>query len=222
MKRKYLAFVCFIAVIMALLTIPGAAAETPEEENLTEADVIVDETNWDDFFARIFEFSGDHRSEIIDIAGSAALLLLAAILEKRRKKDSDDAKEKLNSTVVSSSNTETSQVSVVDAMNRMITGYNGMRDTYEKYEGVEDDRNRLVGAVLVQNTALLEILSSVYLNNKNLPQGVKDLVTLRYANAQKALGDDKMLLAIVNAVRETVNHEDVPTEETEETEELEV
>lgn len=222
MKRKYLAFVCCIGLILALLAIPCAAAETPGEENLTEADVSVEETNWDDFFARIFEFSGDHRSEIINIVGSVVLALIAAVFENRRKKDSDDAKEKLNSVVGSSSNTETSQVSVVDAMNKMITGYNGMRDSYEKYEGVEDDRNRLIGAVLVQNTALLEILSSVYLNNKNLPQGVKDLVTLRYANAQKALGDDEMLLAIVNAVRETVNHEDVPTEETEETEELEV
>ena len=105
-----------------------------------------------------------------------------------------------------------------EVVNGMIDGYNNMRNSYEKYEHTEDDRNRLVGAVMVQNTALLEILTTVYVNSKNLPQGVKDLINLKYANCQKALGDDEMLRAIVEAVREKVGTKMDAQEETGSTE----
>ena len=101
--------------------------------------------------------------------------------------------------------TASSQVSVVSAMNGLIGGYNQMYESYEKYGQTEEDRNKLIGAVMVQNTAILEILSTVYVNSKNMPQGVKDLVNLKYANCLKAIGDDETLLAIVSAVREKVS-----------------
>ena len=87
----------------------------------------------------------------------------------------------------------------------MLQGYTGMKEAYEKYESVEDDRNRLIGAVMVQNTVILEILYAVFVHNKNLPQGVKDLVVLQYANGQKSLGDDEVLRAIVESVRQKIN-----------------
>ena len=80
-----------------------------------------------------------------------------------------------------------------------------MREAYEKYEAVEDDRNRLVGACLVTNTALLEILSRVYVHNKNMPQGVKDVVMLIYTNAQKALSDDEVLRDVVESVKTKIS-----------------
>jgi hypothetical protein len=62
----------------------------------------------------------------------------------------------------------------------------------------------VVGAVLATNTAILEILTMVYTNSKNLPQGVKDLVNLKYANCLKTLDDDEKVKAIVTAVRENI------------------
>jgi len=80
-----------------------------------------------------------------------------------------------------------------------------MKEAYEKYETVEDDRNRLVAAVMAQNTALLDMLRTVYANSKNLPQGVKDTVMLEYANARKMLSDDEALRAVIDSVHEKIN-----------------
>lgn len=192
-----------------------------EEEVTEEADESKDST-WDDLFSRVFEFSAKYRLELLELTGSSVIVLVASLLEKRRKKDADDTMKDIGIVKGASTNTERSQGAVVDVINSMITGYNKMRDSYEKYEGVEDDRNRLLGAVFVQNTAVLEILMSVYVNNKNLPQGVKDLVTLRYTNAQKALGNDDLLMSVVAAVREKINAEETPVDQTEEDEENEV
>lgn len=159
-----------------------------------------------DIFTRLYEFAMSYRQELVAVAGSAVVVAIETIYERRNKKRSDDTKADVAVIKKDSSGTALGQTSMIDAVNLMIGGYNSMRDSYEKYEGVEDDRNRLIGAVMVQNTALLEILMAVYVNNKNLPQGVKDLVTLRYTNAQKALGDDQKLMAIVAAVRDQINN----------------
>lgn len=84
-------------------------------------------------------------------------------------------------------------------------GYAELHAAYEKYGETENDRNRVTGAVLAQSAAVLEILQLVYANSGKLPQGVKDLINLKYANTLKTIGDDKQLLAIVAAVRDNIN-----------------
>ena len=79
-----------------------------------------------------------------------------------------------------------------------------MKESYDQHGALEGERNRVVGAVLATNSAILEILTTVYVNSKNLPQGVKDLVNLKYANCLKTLEDDKQLMAIVEAVRNNI------------------
>jgi hypothetical protein len=73
---------------------------------------------------------------------------------------------------------------------------------------------------MVQNAAILEMLATVYVHNRNVPQGVKDLVTLRYANVEKILSNDDLLRSIVESVRDKINTQDIeqteePTENTE-------
>jgi hypothetical protein len=72
------------------------------------------------------------------------------------------------------------------------------------YGLTEDDRNRVVGALVAQNTAILEILTTITVNNKNTPQGVKDITMLAYANCLKTLDDDEKLKAIVTSVRDSI------------------
>ena len=84
-------------------------------------------------------------------------------------------------------------------------GYGELRASYEKYGETENDRNRVTGAVLAQSSAILEILQLVYANSKNMPQGIKDLVNLKYANTLKTIEDDEKLLAIVEAVRTNIS-----------------
>lgn len=58
--------------------------------------------------------------------------------------------------------------------------------------------------MVTQSYAILEILHTVYANSKNIPQGVKDLINLKYANCLKQLSDDKELLAIADSVRNII------------------
>jgi len=50
--------------------------------------------------------------------------------------------------------------------------------------------------MVVQTRAVLDILATVYANSKNLPQGVKDLVNLKYADVLKTTSDDEKLLSV--------------------------
>lgn len=162
-------------------------------------------------FTRIWEFVTTYSGETLSVVGSVILLILNLILKHAGSKTSKDTKKALETIKGEVEETLGGQNSVVDVVNNMIDGYNGlskrydaMKESYDLYGQTEDERNRVVGAVLATNTAILEILTTVYVNSKNLPQGVKDIVNLKYANCLKTLDDDKQLKAIVEAVRNNI------------------
>lgn len=241
MKKKILLiFACVICVaLLCASPLTCFAAEVSETENPTEelpvaettenteniaesapSETVSQSTASYTLFTRIWEYCVDNKTEMLGLAGDAVIFILAIFVKLRNDKRTKDIASDLKIVKGDAAGTASSQTSVVDVVNNMIVGYNGMRESYEKYENTETDRNRLVGAVMVQNTALLEILTTVYVNSKNLPQGVKDLINLKYANCQKALGDDKLLCAIVESVREKVGtNMEADKEETEATEE---
>lgn len=221
MKKILITFFCIISIIQATCFISfaeeiGAAGstETPQEaetlviDEPVGADEVVSPPEQSEpqhtVFTRVYEYCTNHKTELLGLVGDAAIFVLAIFVKLFVDKKIKSIIYDLSVVKGDASETATAQTSVVSSVNGMIDGYNQMRASYEKYESVEDDRNRLVGAVMVQNTALLEILTTVYVNNKNLPQGVKDIVNLKYANAQKAIGNDDTLRAIVESVREKI------------------
>lgn len=224
-KRILLILACTISVIMlcasplTCFAAEATDAEAPTDEIVTEGSAEIEDAPVDapaetpapststaphTIFTRVWEYCVANKTEVLGLAGDAVIFILAIFVKLRNDKRTKHIESDLQIVKGDASGTASSQTSVVSAVNNMIIGYNGMRESYEKYENTETDRNRLVGAVMVQNTALLEILTTVYVNSKNLPQGVKDLINLKYANCQKALGDDKLLCAIVESVREKV------------------
>ena len=169
------------------------------------------ESTYHTLFTRVWEFVSTYSGETLSVIGSIVLLILNLILKHSSSKMSKETKEKLENIKGEVEETLGSQTSVVKVVNDMIDGYNGlsnnykdMKEAYDQYGAMEGERNRVVGAVLATNAAILEILTTVYVNSKNLPQGVKDLVNLKYANCLKTLEDDKQLMAIVEAVRNNI------------------
>lgn len=192
---------------------PGETVDPGTEDSLEGKPIAPDDTadlgketiDTYTLFGRLWEFVEENSSEVMSFISAAAILIYNAFANAKSNKEGRLIKDNLLSIKTSSTRTANSQSSVIDVVNTMADGYNEMRDYYEKMRGTEDDRNRLIGAVAVQNTAILEMLSSVYVHNKNLPQGVKDLVVLKYANCMKTLNDDEVLKEVTESVREIIN-----------------
>ena len=143
------------------------------------------------FFDNVYVFAIQHRNTILEIVTLGFLLLL----RHKTNKVSNDIRD----TRVGNASVIDSQGGVVGAVNTMIEGYNGFKSDFEKLKNDEAKRDNQLAAVVVTNTAILEIMSRVFPNSKQLPQGVKDVVNITYANAIKAVNDDVQLSALVAA-----------------------
>ena len=198
MKKVITFIMLFVALFLVISPVTAFAAEFGGE-------VAAGESSYHDIFTRIYEFVEVNKTEVISAFGSGILLVFNMITKSSNNKKNKELNDALKIIGGDAAGTAKSQTSVIGAVNTMAQGYNEMRAAYEKYEAVEDDRNKLVGACLVTNTALLEMLNTVYVHNKNLPQGVKDLIVLQYVNCQKALGDDELFKKVVDSVRAQIN-----------------
>jgi hypothetical protein len=166
------------------------------------------------FIGRVMEFCTAYRVELISLAGFFGLLAATFYNAYTQKNNGSSVLAGVTAIHGSTSDVAAAQNGVVGAVNEMIGAYNTMRTSYDKYESAEDDRNKLVGAMVVQSAAILEILTAVYSNSKNLPQGVKDIVNLKYAKCLATLQNDDKLRAFVESVRDVVkNEEAAPVEE---------
>lgn len=195
--KKYIFVFLIVAVLVCSLPISIYAEN--EGINVSTVDTVGADAEHD-LFSRVWEYFNDNTNEVLTVAGNMIIVAFGIFTKLRNDKKTTAISEDVKAVKKSSS----AQTAVVGVVNQMVDGYKGMKESYEKYQTAEDDRNKLIGAVMVQNTALLEILNTVYVNNKNLPQGVKDLVNLKYANCLKALENDEVLSAIVESVREKV------------------
>lgn len=185
--------------------------ETVSEETVAEESLPEEIETEHDVFTRLWEYFNEYKTEILGALGDIAIFILAWLIKIRSDK-----------TKASTMATNKSQTAVVGVINEMVDGYNSLKASYDKYGMTEDDRNRVVGALVAQNAAILETLVTMCANNKNLPQGVKDLVMLKYANCLKMLDDDEQLKAIVTAVRDNIGTSKSVEEVTEDAEESEV
>ncbi|MBR3806664.1 MAG: hypothetical protein IKJ13_07545 [Clostridia bacterium] len=206
--KKVITFIISLTLVFMLITpIVSCAAEVvsvASEEGST----------YHDIFTRVYEWVKVNKSDVISSAGSLAVIIFGAIAKKANSKKNEELKGMISEVGADASGTAKNQKSLIDSYNVMAAGYNEMRAAYEKNGSVEDDRNRLVGACLVAVTALLEMNSTVFVHNKNIPQGVKDLVVQEYANTKKALSDDQLLRAVVESVREKITFtEEAPEDE---------
>jgi hypothetical protein len=200
--KKLILFFITIVIMLSLCTSVCFAADDaipqPQESDTVESEVVYEDTAETNetllmLLQRIEEYVETYNGEILGVLGDGIILIVALLIKSRAAFIKKEATK-----------TNESQNSVVDVVNNMVDGYNALKESYDTYGETENDRNRVVGAVLATNTAILEILTMVYTNSKNLPQGVKDLVNLKYANCLKTLDDDEKVKAIVTAVRENI------------------
>ncbi|MBR2474728.1 MAG: hypothetical protein IKB51_06875 [Clostridia bacterium] len=146
-------------------------------------------------FSRLWEYVVKNKDTVLEIAFSAVMFILLWIIKKK----TNNLKTDVTSASANSISVADSQSGVVGVVNTMIDGYNAFKSDFEKVKQSDTERDKQLAAVMVTNTAILEILSRVYPNSKNLPQGVKDVVNMTYANAMNAISNDEQLAALVTA-----------------------
>ena len=145
-------------------------------------------------FATVFtseggkEFFYKYRAEIFSATGSGILFVFGLAM-------------KVNDAITNkhlSQNVAQTRDPVVDATNKMIDGYNEMKQGYDVMKST-------LAVVVAQNAFVVEALQTVYANSKNLPQGIKDVINLKYAKCLKAVGDDKTLNGLFEAVKKELD-----------------
>lgn len=162
------------------------------EEDISEAPPTSETPN---VFSRLWEYVVKNKDTVLEIAFSAVMFILLWIIKKK----TNNLKTDVTSASANSISVADSQSGVVGVVNTMIDGYNAFKNDFEKVKQSDTERDKQLAAVMVTNTAILEILSRVYPNSKNLPQGVKDVVNMTYANAMNAISNDEQLAALVTA-----------------------
>ena len=178
--------------------LPGnVTGETQGESVDTSVD---EETVVHTLFSRIWEFINTYRAESVTGGSSIILLVVSLMIKGSQMKAAKKAAQMHEGQTLMTGAVN----GMIDGYNELRAGYSSMMESYNAYGKTEDERNRIAGANLAVNIATLEILVLVYQNSKNLPQGVKDLVNIKYANCLKSLEDDKQLIAIVEAVRSNI------------------
>lgn len=220
MKKIYSTIVALVMVLTLCIGIGATevtdtdfeAAEIVTEEITEAVDEVVAESTTEELteeeyhtlFTRLWEYCMTYKTEIVGVVGDIAIFVLALFIKLRNDKRTANIAQGIISIKGDTTDTTKAQTSVVGVVNEMVDGYNALKQSYDKYGETEDDRNRVVGTLVAQNAAMLEILTTITVNNKNLPQGIKDIVMLKYANCLKALDDDEKLKAVVTSVRESI------------------
>lgn len=190
---------------VAETAVPGEE-ETTEDKTFTE-DMSAGELA-KNFFIRIWEWVVDNRLMIASVVLDGVIIGILYIVKKSKTKMDD----KIVSTLVdiktdaNTASTETvkTDTNVTAAVNGLIDGYNEMSAKYTEQEGLQSDRDKLVASVLETNMAILGILQTVYANNRNIPQGTKDLINYKYAKCLSTLESKEELKAIAELVKTTV------------------
>lgn len=169
----------------------GEAITPPETEEPTE-----DEN--DTLLARVWEFVQGYDGEII-----GALSFVAAFVGAYLTKNGKGLLVSGMKSVVKGQNVVTESNAEVAASQKDIAEKQERLDNNVATMAQELAENRkLIAALLVEVMGLIEIQHIQTLNNANVPQAFKDLVTSKYARCLSTVNDDEELKATYDEMRE--------------------
>lgn len=193
------ALAVIICVIICVFAI-GAPYIANAEEATDGTDIVQEEsaepTEAPTFFDRIWEWVTVNATEILTVGGD--IVLIACLIAQRVKQKKKLVELGANIITVKDdvASTMSSQKSVVNVTNELIEGYNKFEKAINNFDETENERYKTMLAAFAYSKAILEVLTTVYANSKNIPQGVKDLVNLKYADVLKLVGDEDKLKEI--------------------------
>ena len=199
--KKVLAFsallsICFLFVALLFscgMGVKTASAEQAENEATVEVveeieqnkEVVEPEKTEHTFSTRVTEWFSNNFLEFmqsVDLLAVAGGIVAIIIDKKTNKKFNEETKTTIKENTTEMQRNTASNDEVLKVANKLI-------DATNELTVGEEVRDENIRQVLLLNKAVLEILVTVYVNNKNIPQAVKDLVNLKYVTAIKDSND---------------------------------
>lgn len=182
MKKRLFLLAIVIAVALSVLTLPCLVVGAEEVEqsivpSVAVSSVVDDSTPSPTLISRFTEWVNSHWAEAVaSLSGALTVLFYSVALPYLRGKLKKVAGREDLGTMVDAIN------SLIDTLNKIEEAHNKKND--EQDEALSQAKAEL-DKVKVECEATLNILQTVYANSKNVPQGVKDIINLKYANAIK-------------------------------------
>jgi len=205
-KKTFIIFILAMVVFGIMATV----------RILVPNEYIYDNPDNPTLLGRVVEFLTVHKAGIVSILNGALVALATAYIRvktdgiaKKIEDDTSSLKNDTSSTLLGQNAVTNVINELIDASNLMGKRYDAMSKDYQEYGSLENDRNLMSGAVLTTNLAILKMLATVYANSKNLPQGVKDLVTMDYAKCLAVLDDDASVSELIKLVKKNIGGEEI-------------
>lgn len=198
-----IAFVCMTAF--------ANEASTQDTVEVESGDVNSETT----LFQRVWEFVVSNKTEILQGALYIVSVVFGTFLYKKSNNNSIKLIGGVNNLVNATDANEKTNRAYIEAIN--ITGDN-VSELYELCNAkfnelaaeLKQDSKLLIDGV-TEIMTVLEILMAVYPNAKNLPQGVKDLIALKYAKCKELVGSDERMSSVLNVIHGIINGVDEKT-----------
>lgn len=171
--------VCFFCSVSANKAYAAETQTATESAALEQVDEQPTQDNT--FFGQIFAWC---KENIVPLLSATNLGTIFAVIVSLRKEIKDNKRHKSDIQAETAANTE-SNAEVIKAANTLIEKYNDFEIYVKELTKTELERSPQFQEMITYSKAVLDILSAVYANNKNIPQAIKDLVQLKYVGALK-------------------------------------
>ena len=190
--------IVFVIIATILLLFPMAVAfaevsESPDAENGDGENGTEDAPSENHTVpSRLWDAFSNHHEVVISISGYILLFIASKYNEKKAKDRNGSQNLLLNSIAQNTAVTSGNQSEVTNGFNVMVEGFNSFLKSsgdltcaYTEMKLTEDANNVRLACLEKQVGTMLDILTTAYSGNKNLPQGLKDIISLKYADCLK-------------------------------------
>lgn len=168
-----------------------------ENEPVEEPDGTESEAVEADIFTRVFEFVETNIDEILT-AISVAVMAAYTLYQKAKNGTLISG---IGRVLKSQGGVENASKIVSEAVAKLDARQEQLNRYYEEYSKNESERNKVTAALLVEVMALIETNHIAYINNSNIPQSMKNLMTSKYARCLSVINDDAELRATYDEMR---------------------
>lgn len=206
MKRIIYYLLVFVTLFALVGSVVALADEGETEiiETTEATEETVTETEEANIFTRLYEAFEDNRTDVFTIASGIILFAFSFIFRKDVSVSSKAIVDGISKVLTKTDLTEVQQNAIVNGLNEMVDGYNDIKlkntivaDRIDEFaismteivnsnaaleKKLQDTFSVIMALVdkeIAQNSTVMDVLSSVYVNNDALPKGVRDYVMLK-------------------------------------------